>query len=255
MTDATDSSKVALVTGGARGIGRAIAQALLRQGLRVVVADRQPAAWVAEAGAADAQRLHAAVVDVTDRAAIRALRDDTSRRWGSVSVLVNNAAISPKQANGYSAGILDISASEWNTVLQVNLTAALVLCQEFLPGMRDLGWGRVINMASLAGRTKSISAGASYMASKAGLIGLTRAIATEMGPFGITANCVAPGRIVTEMSMTAGAETNAKIAQQLPVRRLGQPEEVAEAVVYLAGPLAGFVNGAVIDINGGIYMP
>jgi 3-oxoacyl-[acyl-carrier protein] reductase len=255
MADATDSSKVALVTGGARGIGRAIAQALLRQGHRVVVADRQPAVWVAEAAAADAQRLHATVLDVTDRAAIRALRDDTMRRWSAVSILVNNAAISPKQANGYSAGILDIDASEWNSVLQVNLTAALVLCQEFLPGMRERGWGRVINMASLAGRTKSISAGASYMASKAGLIGLTRAIATEMGPFGVTANCVAPGRIVTEMSMTAGAEANAKIAQQLPVRRLGQPEEVAEAVVYLAGPLAGFVNGAVIDINGGIYMP
>jgi 3-oxoacyl-[acyl-carrier protein] reductase len=255
MADATDSSKVALVTGGARGIGRAIAQALLRQGHRVVVADRQPAVWVAEAAAADAQRLHATVLDVTDRAAIRALRDDTMRRWSAISILVNNAAISPKQANGYSAGILDIDASEWNSVLQVNLTAALVLCQEFLPGMQELGWGRVVNMASLAGRTKSISAGASYMASKAGLIGLTRAIASEMGPFGITANCVAPGRIVTEMSMTAGAEANAKIAQQLPVRRLGQPEEVAQAVVYLSGPLAGFVNGAVIDINGGIYMP
>ena len=248
-------SKVALVTGGARGIGRAIAQALLRQGHRVVLADRQPAAWVAEAAAADAQRLHATLLDVTDRDAIRALRDDTVRRWGAVSILVNNAAISPKQANGYSAGILDIDGAEWNAVLGINLTAALVLSQEFLPGMQERGWGRVINMASLAGRTKSISAGASYMASKAGLIGLTRAIATEMGPFGITANCVAPGRIVTEMSMTAGVEANAKIAQQLPVRRLGQPEEVAEAVAYLAGPLAGFVNGAVIDINGGIYMP
>jgi 3-oxoacyl-[acyl-carrier protein] reductase len=255
VADATDSGRVALVTGGARGIGRAIAQALVRQGHRVVVADRQPATWVSEAAAPDAQRLHAAVLDVTDRSAIRALRDQTLARWGPVAILVNNAAISPKQADGYSAGVLDISPSEWESVLQVNLTAALVLCQEFLPGMKALGWGRVVNMASLAGRTKSISAGASYMASKAGLIGLTRAIATEMGPFGITANCVAPGRVVTEMSMTAGVEANAKIAQQLPVRRLGQPEEVAEAVVYLSGPLAGFVNGAVIDINGGIYMP
>lgn len=251
----SDSYKVALVTGAARGIGRAIAQALLRQGHRVVAADRQPVAWAAECSPAQAESLHVAVLDVTDQAAIRALRDEVKQRWKPVDILVNNAAISPKQANGYSAGVLDIAPAEWNAVLQVNLTAALVLCQEFLPDMRDQGWGRIINMTSLAGRTKSISAGASYMASKSGLLGLTRAIAAEMGPFGITANCVAPGRIVTEMSMTAGAEANARIAEQLPVRRLGLPEEVAEAVVYLSGPHAGYVNGAVIDINGGMYMP
>jgi len=250
-----DGHKIALVTGAARGIGRAIAQALLREGYRVVAADRLAAGWAQECSPSAADRLHAAVLDVTDVAAIRALREDVERRWGPVSILVNNAAISPKQADGYSAGVLEITPAEWNTVLQVNLTAALVLCQEFLPGMRRQGWGRVINMASLAGRTRSISAGASYMASKAGLIGLTRAIAAEMGPSGITANSVAPGRIVTEMSMTAGAAANAKVAEQVPVRRLGQAEEVAAAVVYLSAPQAGFVNGAVIDINGGMYMP
>ena len=250
-----DSHKVALVTGAARGIGRAIAQALLKQGHCVVAADRQPAEWVAQCSLSEANRLHASVLDVTDHAAIRALRQGIAQRWKPVDILVNNAAISPKQDDGYSAGVLDISPAEWNAVLQVNLTSALVLCQEFLPDMRSQGWGRIINMTSLAGRTKSISAGASYMASKSGLLGLTRAIAAEMGPFGITANCVAPGRIVTEMSMTAGAAANARIAEQLPVRRLGTPEEVAEAVVYLSGPHAGYVNGAVIDINGGMYMP
>jgi 3-oxoacyl-[acyl-carrier protein] reductase len=251
----SDSPKVALVTGAGRGIGRAIAQAFLRQGHRVVAADRQPVGWATECAPPERERLHSAVLDVTDTAAIRALREVVTQHWKAVDILVNNAAISPKQDDGHSAGVLDITAAEWNAVLQVNLTSALVLCQEFLPDMRNQGWGRIINMASLAGRTKSISAGASYMASKSGLMGLTRAIAAEMGPFGITANTVAPGRIVTEMSMTAGAAANARIAEQLPVRRLGMPEEVAEAVVYLAGPHAGYVNGAVIDINGGMYMP
>lgn len=255
-TPMTDASRgIALVTGAASGIGKAIAQALLRGDCRVVAVDRQPTAWASACSSATGERLYAVVADITDHAAMRGLKDEVERRWGPVSILVNNAAISPKQANGYSAGIIEITQTEWNTVFQVNLTAALVLCQEFLPGMRRQGWGRIINITSLAGRTKSISAGASYMASKSGLIGLTRAIAAEMGPFGITANCVAPGRIVTEMSMTAGAEANAKIAEQVPVRRLGRSEEVAEAVVYLAGERAGYVNGAVIDINGGMFMP
>lgn len=129
------------------------------------------------------------------------------------------------------------------------------LCQLFLPAMRDQGYGRIVNVASLAGRARSIVAGPSYMASKAGVIGLTRAIASEMGPYGITANCVAPGRILTEMAQQAGPEVNQRYAEQIPVRRLGTPEEVGTSIAFLCGPDAGFVNGAIIDINGGFYMP
>jgi 3-oxoacyl-[acyl-carrier protein] reductase len=129
------------------------------------------------------------------------------------------------------------------------------LSQAFIPGMQKLKWGRIVNVSSLAGRSKSLVAGGSYMASKAGVLGLTRAIAAEMGPFGITANSVAPGRILTEMAMQAGEEVNRRYAEQIPVRRLGTIDEVAAAILYLASEEAGFVNGALIDINGGFYMP
>jgi 3-oxoacyl-[acyl-carrier protein] reductase len=194
-------------------------------------------------------------LDVTDQAAITKLQAEIVAKWGHVSVLVNNAAISPKQPDGYSAKLLNISNQEWASVLAVNLTAVLHMSQAFLPGMKEQQWGRIINLSSLAGRTKSISAGASYMTSKAGVLGLTRAIAAEMGPYGITANSIAPGRIVTEMSMTAGEEANRKIAEQLPVRRLGTVKEIAETVLYLASDGAGYLNGAVIDVNGGHFMP
>ncbi|SPU49108.1 acetoacetyl-CoA reductase [Bordetella trematum] len=178
-----------------------------------------------------------------------------AHQWGPVSVLINNAGVSPKLADGSSAGILQISPQEWAQVLEVNLTAVLRLCQLVLPGMCEQGFGRIVNVASLAGRTKSLVAGGSYMASKAGLIGLTRAIATEMGPRGVTANAVAPGRILTEMAQQAGLEVNQRYAAQIPVRRLGTPEEVAAAMVFLAAEEAGFINGAILDINGGFYMP
>lgn len=249
------TDKVALVTGAARGIGEATARALLDRGCKVAVVDRAAAAWVEAHPMAAAGRLVSLRLDLTDHAALRDLPRQVEARLGPVAVLVNNAAISPKQADGYSAGVLDITPGEWAAVLDVNLTAVLRLCQAFLPAMKQAGWGRVVNLSSLAGRTRSISAGASYMASKSAVLGLTRAIAAEMGPFGITANAIAPGRVATAMSMTAGAEANERIARSLPVRRLGRTDEIAQAVVYLAGEAAGFVNGAVIDINGGIYMP
>jgi 3-oxoacyl-[acyl-carrier protein] reductase len=136
----------------------------------------------AEGAAADPALFWTQKLDVTDQAAITKLQADIVAKWGHVSVLVNNAAISPKQPDGYSAKLLNISNQEWASVLAVNLTAVLHMSQAFLPGMQEQQWGRVINLSSLAGRTKSISAGASYMTSKAGVLGLTRAIAAEMGP-------------------------------------------------------------------------
>jgi len=244
-------TKIALVTGAARGIGRAVVEAFLRAGYRVVGVDLR--AFHKDALPVD--HFWGVELDVSDQEAILRLRRDIVAKWGHVSVLVNNAAISPKQPDGYSAKLLDITNQEWLSVLAVNLTAVLHMSQAFLPGMQEQKWGRVINLSSLAGRTKSISAGASYMTSKAGVLGLTRAIAAEMGPDGITANSIAPGRIVTEMSMTAGEEANRKIAEQLPVRRLGTVQEIAETVLYLASDGAGYLNGAVIDVNGGHFMP
>lgn len=248
-------TRIALVTGTARGIGQATARQFLQRGYRVVAVDRGTIASDTLPDGIDPDHLRVEQLDVTDAEAVIRLRDDVLREWGPIGILVNNAGVSPKRPNGASAGILNIDPDEWAFVLSVNLTAVLRLSQAVLPGMRDAGWGRIVNVSSLAGRSKSLVAGGSYMASKAGVLGLTRAIASEMGPFGITANAVAPGRILTEMAMQAGPEVNRRYAEQIPVRRLGTTDEVAAAILFLASEEAGFVNGAVIDINGGFYMP
>jgi 3-oxoacyl-[acyl-carrier protein] reductase len=251
----SDPNRIAFVTGAARGIGLAAAQGFARKGYRVVAVDRDLPDAASVAGDSPARNVRAECVDVTDASAIVALRDSVQREWGAATVLVNNAGVSPKLANGSSAGILEITDEELALVMAVNLTAVLKLSQAFLPGMQQARWGRIVNISSLAGRSKSVVAGGSYMASKAAVIGLTRAIAMEMGPFGITANCVAPGRILTKMAQQAGEEVNRRYAEQIPVRRLGSVEEVAAAILYLASAEAGFVNGAVIDVNGGFFMP
>lgn len=248
--------RTALVTGAARGIGLATARLLLSRGCRVVAIDREnvDAGFVARENPAARERVRTVTLNVTDGHAITALRTQIESDWGPVGILVNNAGISPKNTLDKSNGILDITPEEWALVLDVNLTAVLRLCQTFLPGMIGQGWGRIVNLSSMAGRTKSVATGGSYMASKAAVLGITRAIAGEMGPHGITANAVAPGRIMTEMAALAGPEVNGRHAESTPVRRLGTVEEVAAAIAYLASEEAGFVNGTVIDINGGFYM-
>jgi 3-oxoacyl-[acyl-carrier protein] reductase len=191
---------------------------------------------------------------VSDAAFLLRLKEQIESRLGVVSILVNNAGLSPKRSDGRSSGILEVTLDEWSKVLMINLTTVMQLSQLFLPGMRTQKFGRIVSLSSLAGRSKSVVAGPSYMASKAGILGLMRAIASEMGPEGITANCVAPGRILTDMSMQAGEEVNRRYAEQIPVRRLGTADEVADAIVFLCAESSGFINGATLDINGGFFM-
>jgi len=246
-------ARVALVTGAAQGIGLASAIALLEDGRKVVLSDLKlpDLSQIPEA-----LRAHASAVslDVADEAQCRAAIAQIAREHGGVDILVNNAGISLKNASGQSNGILEIDMPEVQRMIDVNVLAIVRLCQLVLPGMKARRWGRIVNVSSLAGRSKSVVAGPAYMLTKSAVLGLSRSIASEMGQFGITTNCVAPGRILTQMAMQAGEEVNRQYAAQIPVKRIGEPREVASAICYLASEAAGFTNGAVIDVNGGFFM-
>ena len=244
--------RIALVTGAAKGIGLATSQKLIAAGCQVVMVDRLPID-LGKLGLSTENAL-AFEGDVSDAAFLLRLKEQIESRLGVVSILVNNAGISPKRPDGRCSGILEVTLDEWSKVLMINLTTVMQLSQLYLPGMRAQKFGRIVSLSSLAGRSKSVVAGPSYMASKAGILGLMRAIASEMGPEGITANCVAPGRILTDMSMQAGEEVNRRYAEQIPVRRLGTADEVADTIVFLCAETSGFINGATIDINGGFFM-
>ncbi|MBK0393765.1 SDR family oxidoreductase [Ramlibacter algicola] len=243
--------RTAVITGAARGIGLETATRLVREGYRVALVDRDPLVRDSAAGLPAGSAV-AVTVDIGTPDAPQAIAEAV-KHWSPPSVLVNNAGISPK-VNGRSNGLLQIEQAEWDLVMNVNLYAAFRMCKHFIPGMREMGWGRIVNVASLAGRSKSIVAGATYMASKAALLGLSRSIASQFGLDGITCNSVAPGRVDTLMGAAGGAGQNTDYATQIPVGRIGKAHEIAAAIVYLASEDAGFVNGAVIDLNGGFFM-
>jgi len=254
MSVTNENVPVVLITGAARGIGLAAARRFGGEGAKVLLVDRDKQALDTAMQTIGEGTYHGHVLDITNPEAPQQLMELAADTVGPVSVLVNNAGVSPKR-NGQSSGLLEIDQSEWDVVMGVNLYATFRLCKACIPGMQKRKWGRIINISSLAGRTKSIVAGATYMASKAAVLGLTRSIAMEFGPAGITANSVAPGRVDTVMANQGPANLNSEYAAQIPVRRLGTPDEVAAAITFLASSEAGFINGAVIDVNGGFFMP
>jgi NAD(P)-dependent dehydrogenase (short-subunit alcohol dehydrogenase family) len=245
------TGRAALVTGAARGLGKAAAVRMLESGAAVALNVRR-----AEQGAALAAELapfgeRAMVVfgDVAESAAVAAMVGEVVARFGRLDVLVNNAAAA------YSTRFEEISEDEWRRALDVNLTAAFLLIRAALPAMKANGYGRVVNLSSTAGKSVSTLGGAHYTASKAGLLGLTRAAAKELGPFGITVNAICPGLIDTELTREhATPEALAAYARSFPIQRLGTPEEVGDLVAFLASDAAGYITGASLDINGGDLM-
>ena len=242
--------KVAFITGAGAGIGRAIALAFAGEGAAVAVADLDAAAAarVAAEIAAAGGRAVALHVDVSQPASVVAAVAEAAAQLGGIDILVNNAGICPL------AGYEEITIDEWNRVLGVNLTGPFLCSQAALAHLRRSPQGRIINIASVAARTGGKAVGAHYTASKGGLISLTKAMARQFAPDGITANCIAPGTAETAMTASWTAETREGLRQQIALGRLGRPEDIAAAAVYLASPGAAFVTGATLDINGGQLM-
>jgi 3-oxoacyl-[acyl-carrier protein] reductase len=251
------AGRVALITGAARGLGLAAAERFLAGGARVVVNVRRPEQAASAAarlgGSAESGGSGARVLvlpgDVASSATVRAMVAQALDRFGRLDVLVNNAAAA------FSTRFEQIGEEEWRRALDVNLTAAFLCIQAALPAMKANRYGRVVNLSSTAGKSVSTLGGAHYTASKAGLLGLTRAAAKELGPHGITVNAVCPGLIDTELTREhATPEQLAVHARSFPVPRLGTAAEVAELISFLASERAGYITGAAIDINGGDLM-
>ncbi|MFD4819894.1 SDR family NAD(P)-dependent oxidoreductase [Peribacillus butanolivorans] len=247
--------RIALITGASQGIGLSITETLLNDRVGVIMTGENQEKLDEEASRLkkEGKQVKSFKMDVSCESNVKRVFAEINEEYGRLDILINNAGISPK-INGKSSKIIDTSLEEWNKVIQVNLTGAFLCVREALPLMMNNNWGRVINMSSQAGRTFSRVAGTHYSASKSGLIGFTRNLAAEYGKFGITANCIAPGRIISPMVSEVSSEKNEEFVKIAPVGRLGQPEEVAAAVSFLCSEEAGYITGVTVDVNGGMFM-
>jgi 3-oxoacyl-[acyl-carrier protein] reductase len=252
MADAPDrlDARAAIVTGAGRGLGEAIAIELAARGARVLLADIDgDAAELAAAAIRDSGgAAESAAVDVADWAAVHQLVADFTARAERLDILVNNAARS------IARSFWEIDPTEWDDVMAVNLRGVVAGCRAAGAIMREAKWGRIVNLASLAGQQGGINGGAHYAASKAGIVVLTKIVAAELAGSGVTVNAVAPAAIEGPVFDALPAERQETIAASIPVGRAGRPEEVAATVAFLASERAAFITGTTIDVNGGLFM-
>lgn len=238
---------VAVVTGGANGLGEAIVRQLHAEGYRVAIADVDGEA--AEKLAASLGNCHGYTVDVRDRAALAQLKDDVVRDFGSVQVLVNNAARTQARP------LMEITPEDLDAVLAVNFTGTFTACQIFGAYFAEQGYGRIVNMASLAGQNGGTATGGHYASSKGAIMSATKVFARELAPRGVTVNAVSPGPQDSPMVRSIVGEDNLEaFTKNIPVGRLGDPAFIARMVSLLASPGAASVTGACWDANGGLYL-
>jgi 3-oxoacyl-[acyl-carrier protein] reductase len=239
--------QVALVTGASRGIGQAIAATLARQGYVVIgtATSESGAAAISESLAAHGG--HGLKLDVTDGAAVDAAIEGIVKSRGGLQVLVNNAGITRDTL------AMRMKDDDWDAVLDTNLKAVFRCSRAVMRPMMKQRHGRIINITSVVGASGNAGQ-ANYAAAKAGVAGMTRALARELGSRNITVNCIAPGFIATDMTSALPEAQRAALLQQIPLGRLGTPEEIAHAVAFLASPLAGYITGAELHVNGGMFM-
>jgi 3-oxoacyl-[acyl-carrier protein] reductase len=244
--------RTAIVTGGAHGLGRAMAQAFVEHGARVWTCDILEDS-LAETREACGAECETRVVDVRDRDAVRAFVEEASRDSGRVDVLVNNAG---GVAGQVGRPIEEVTPEAWQKIFDVNLTGAFNFSQAAAPAMKAEAWGRIVNISSGAGIRVSLTGIQAYASAKSGLIGFTRQLAHELGQFGITVNCVAPGFIrsnpATERQWESyGEEGQRKLVGSIATRRLGQPEDIAHAVLFFASDYAAWITGQTLSVDGG----
>jgi 3-oxoacyl-[acyl-carrier protein] reductase len=242
------TNRTAFVTGASRGIGRACAISLAQAGARVILAARQRDRLeqaAAEIGALG-REAHVVEIDLSSADSITAAFA-AAKDWGPVHILVNNAGVTRDTL------ALRMKREDWDTVIQTNLTGAFLCIQHVMQGMMKERWGRIINISSVVGQSGNPGQ-ANYVASKAGLIGLTKSLAQEIASRNITVNAVAPGFIETDMTAVLNDELKAGLLDRIPLKRLGRPEDIAAAVRFLASEEAGYITGHVLAVNGGMYM-
>jgi 3-oxoacyl-[acyl-carrier protein] reductase len=234
------AGRLALVTGASRGIGRAIAEELARHGAKVV------GTATSESGASSVPGI-GRVLNVRDAAQMDSVVESIQKELGDIHILVNNAGITRDNL------ALRMKDAEWDEVIDTNLRAIFRLSRAVMRGMMKARWGRIINITSVVGASGNPGQ-ANYAAAKAGVVGMTKSLARELGSRNITVNCVAPGFIDTDMTRALSEDNRKALLEQIPLGRLGTPQDVAAAVAYLVSPGGGYVTGAVLHVNGGMYM-
>ena len=249
--------RTAVVTGGSSGIGRAVVHSFLEKGYRVAFlgfTKSRVDQVIADTPLENARsRLYGAAVDLRNPGEIEGFFGRVQGKFGNVDVLVNSAGVSPK-VNGVRIPTHDLTREQFDDVCRVNLTAPFLCTQQVLPSMMKNRFGRIVMIGSVAARGLPRFAGSAYVAAKAGLAGLTRALVSEYSEFGITFNTVSPGNVASRMTGARDSEQNSKAVARIPLGRIGEPADFGELCVFLASDDAAFITGATIDVTGGEYL-